>query len=449
MPGGGRSGAAGSDALIWLLGNTHPGADRSLEWDEDFGNLSDPDVLIVDLTTLTEHTLQRIDKAKLYRAQSSIRDKLLYKGTTIVITQPAFSTCSSLPLGDDSHDPCTYSNYHILPAIVSTRKVPTGFKIRARIDHMFRDYIDAVESFDFLLDVGGGKLPANPTGTRHSELARSQEWDITDNSGHHIGLSLIAAGPDPLGRLQRVPASGLLAFLPPPTEPICDAIERILSVYRGTLSPAEAPPAWTEQIPFEGPDHVQSRIEQLERQKAKIDGQIAGLNRQKNEIMNHRRLLYAKGPGLEDAVGLAFKTLGFAEISKCGGRDAADWIFDARTNGYRHAVVEVKGADKRTKHRHIVQCNKWADDLAGRSGESVKGVLVANQYCSSEYPESIEDKIFFEDNELDYARRKDVCIMPSCDLYEAVKKVLDGTAPDRDATEQKITAAKGVLRDVL
>ena len=442
----GRGGVAGSDVVVWLLGNAHPNADQSLEWDEDFGNLSDADVLIVDLTTLTEYTLQRIDRAMLGRVQSSIRDKLLYKGTTVVITQPEFST---RPVGDDSRDSCTYSNYHILPVSVNTRKVPTGFKVRARSDHVFRDYIDAVESFDFLLDVGGGKLPPGPTGAPQSELARPQEWDITDNSGHHIGLSLIAAGRDPFGRLQGVPGSGLLVFLPPPTEPICDAIGRILSVYRGAPPPAGAPPAWAEQIPFEGPDHVQSRIEQLEGQKAAIDEQIAELNQQKNEIMDHRRLLYAKGPDLEDAVGLAFKALGFAEITRRGGRDAADWIFDASTNGCQRVVVEVKGADKRTKHRHIVQCNKWADDLAGRTGESVKGVLVANQYCTSEYPGSIEDRTFFEANELDYALRKDVCIIPSCDLYEAVKKVLDGAAPDRDETERKITGAKGVLRDVL
>ena len=163
----------------------------------------------------------------------------------------------------------------------------------------------------------------------------------------------------------------------------------------------------------------------------------------------YQRLLHAKGSDLEDAVGAAFKALGFAEITKCGGRDAADWIFGARTNDYQRVVVEVKSADKRTKHRHIVQCNKWADDLAGRTGESVKGILVANQYCPSEYPGSIDDRIFFERNELDYARKKDVCIIPSCDLYEAVKKVLDGAPPDRDATEQKITDARGVLRDVL
>ena len=461
MPRGGSGAAdadaAGLDRRVWLLGNTRQGADRSFGWDEDFGNLSDPDVLIVDLTTLTEDVLQRIDKTKLDQAQRSIGDKLFYGGTTVVITQPEFSTSSSRPLagrpdspfGGRLRDPYTYSNYHILPAVVSTKKVPTGFEIRARSDHPFRDYIDAVESFGFIVGVDADRLPPGPMGDRQAELGMLEEWSITDNSGHHLGFGLAALVPDRFGHMRTASDSGRLVFLPPPTEPIDRAIERIVSIYKEILPSDEAPPAWAAQIPFEGPDQLQIEIEQIKAQRVEIDGRIAGLVQKKDEITAHRRLLHAKGPDLEDAVGLAFRALGFAEIASRGGRDAADLIFDAATNGYQRVVVEVKGADKRTKHRHIVQCNKWADDLAERSGESIKGVLVANQYCTSEYPGSIEDRIFFELNELDYAHKKDVCIIPSCDLYEAVKKVLNGASTDRNATEQKITGAKGVLRDVL
>ena len=453
-----RGHAARQDALVWLLGNGHPSADRSVGWDEDFGNLSDPDVLIVDLTTLTAPVLQRINKDKLNQAQTSIRDKLLHGGTIVVITQPEFSTLSSCPLagrpdgpfgGGPLRDPYGYSNYYAVPAIVSTRKVPAGSEIRAVDGHPFREYIDAVEGFDFLIGVDGDKLPTGPTGAREVVLCRVPRWDIADNSGHRLGFALAPLDLDRRRNPQRVYGTGRLVLLPPPTEPIDDAIGKILSVYKGAAPSAGAPPAWADQISPERAEQIQAQIERLEGRRGEIDGQIADLQQQKGEILGHRRLLYAKGPDLEDAVGLAFRALGFAEIGRRGGRDAGDLVFDASTNGYQRAIVEVKGADKRTGQRHMVQCNKWVDDLVERSGASVKGVFVANQHRGSEYPRSIEDRGFFEPNELDYAAKKDVCVIPSCDMYEAVKKVLDGAIPDRNAIERKITETRGVLRDAL
>lgn len=447
-----RGHAARQDALVWLLGNGHPSADRSVGWDEDFGNLSDPDMLIDDLTALAAPVLQRINKYKLDQAQMSIRDKLFHGGTIVVITQPEFSTLSSLLLASRPDDPFgggplrdsyKYSNYHVVPAFVSTRKTPAGSEIRAVDEHPFKEYIDAVEGFDFLISVDSNKLPTGPTGAREARLCRVPGWDVADNSGHRLGFALAPLDLDRRRNPQGAPGPGRPVLLPPPTEPIDNAIGKILSVYKGAAPFAEAPPAWADQISPERAEQVQAQIEQLEGRRGEIDGQIADLRQQKSEILGYRRLLYAKGPNLKDAVGLTFRALGFAEIDRHGGRDAGDLVFDASANGYQRAVVEVKGADKRTGQRHMVQCNKWADDLVERGGASVKGVFIANQHRVLEYPRPIEDRRFFEPNELDYAAKKDMCVIPTCNLYEAVKKVLGGAVPDRNAIAQKITGARG------
>ena len=250
--GGGR--AAGQDMRVWILGTAHPAADRSIKWDEDFGNLSDPDVLIVDLTTLTADILQRTDKDKLDQARTSIADKILYGGTVVVITQPKIQTLSGdalagrrvaspLRIPDYYH---IYSNYDALPVFIRTREVPDGYEIRVGDGHPFKEYIDAVESFGFLIDIDDDNLPPGPTGAREAGLCRVQGWDITDNSGHQLGLALTGVRLDHRGRPQGDLGPGRMILLPPPTGPIGEAIERILSIYE-KIAPAGRPVAQPAQ----------------------------------------------------------------------------------------------------------------------------------------------------------------------------------------------------------
>lgn len=96
---GGRH--AAQDLQVWLIGNRHSNADKSIGWDDPFPNLSDLDVLVADLTTLTEQGLRRIDKAKLDQARKLLEDRLFSGGTIVIITQPVHSTGpnSALPGG--------------------------------------------------------------------------------------------------------------------------------------------------------------------------------------------------------------------------------------------------------------------------------------------------------------------------------------------------------------
>ena len=451
---GGR--AAEKNAKVWLLGNDHPAADRSLKWDGGFGNLSDPDVLIADLTALTEQVLRRIDKTKLDQALKSITDKLFHGGTIVVITRPEFSTLSSRPLagrpdspfGGPLRDPYRYSNYHILPAAISTRKVPPGTEIRAGDGHPFKEYIDAVESFDFLIGVDGDRLPLGPTGAREAGLCRVPGWDITDNSGHSLGLALAALDLDRRRNSQGAYGQGRLVLLPPPTEPIGEAIGKILSIYKGSAPPVEAPPAWAGQLRSERADQVQAQIDLLEGQKSKIDGQIANLGRQKSEMLVHRRLLYAKGAELESSVADALRAIGFAEARQMGKSDQADCIIDVNAGGYQHGLVEVKGADGRTGENDISQCVKWVEKMHSREKGWSKPIFVSNQCRKKDYPASRRDRLWFEKNEIEYAKVRHVCIIPSCVLFEAVEMALDGEAPNRAETAARIASTEGVLERV-
>ena len=644
---GGR--AAKKGRRVWLLGRHHPGADRSLEWDGKFGNLSDPDVVIVDLTGLTDDTLQRIDKGNLDQAQASIWDKLLYGGTVVVVTQPEFSIRpggppTGRPAGAygraDATGPHAYSNYHILPINIVTTTVQANSVIKAVDGHLFKGYIDAVKSYNFLISVDK-ELPPHSASEPPAKLRWLHDWDITDNSGRVLGLVLEVEELDHHGRLRQAPRPGHLVLLPPPTEPIGEAIGRILSVY-GWTAPAGRPvaqPAQREKAAGPAParngdaagrgpplpaggagrggaagrgtaplgggggggpppaagghardaflsyhheakdgvarplaeglekrgvtvwwdstamwisdtlsdkireglngarcgvvivskgyldsgwgqtelgamflknfpifpvlygvtaeeaqkklptlsgkimrpwddspksimDEIASEIKRkcghedggvrrsstapyqaVRGAASEIQDQLSELGRWRDKIQDHHRLLYAAGRDLESAVASALRAIGFAEARHTEKSDQADCIFDIGAGGYLHGLVEVKGADGRTRMRHIVRCAKWVDKAHEADGRLSKGIFVPNQHRSAEYPASTMDRLRFEPNELEYARMKDTCIIPSCVLFEAVKKALDGEALDGEALDgaeiaARIAGTRGVLERV-
>ena len=447
---------SGRDPQVWLLGNSHPAADRSIAWRGRLPNLGDPDVLIVDMTTLTEETLREIDAAELDRAQRSIDDKFFAGGGTIIaITQPEFSAPPRDPLTLEPvtplharlAGPSTYSSYRILPAVPETVAVPAGRRIKPADGHDFKAYLDGIGHFTFYIAKWRPRAACVPGRAISSGKVPGQS--VMDNSGNYLGFTLVPKGQGAAANHPNLAGSeGKLVFLPPYTEPAGDAIGKILSACRKAPPCGEAPPPWAESLSFAKADMLQAQIAKLEASADGTQAQIADLRSRRGVILGHRRLLHAKGPELESAVVNALKTLGFSEAKQMGGPDRADCIIDIYTAGYLHGLVEVKGADGRTEKRHISRCVKWVDKKHGLDGRMSKGIFVPNQHRNAEYPGSIEDRLWFEAKEVEYAKMKNVCIIPSCVLFEAARKAVDKKAPDRAAVEAKIVRTCGVLERV-
>lgn len=424
---------------VWIIGNAHPNADRSLDWDDPFPNLSDPDVLIVDLTTLTNKVLERLDKQKLVVAQRSIRDKFIKNGTVIIITRPYFSIVQNN---------CTYSNYSILPARLSTINVTPGNKIKPDDGHSFRAYIDDIKSFSFQIE-GWGPKATPPRPDSRPVLTPVLGQGIEDNAGHRLGLTLTLERLNNTGGRPQVLDAGHLVFLPPPTGSMSDALGKILAVFGKVYLLNEVLPDWAERLQIRLVADLESQISELKNEVSQRKKKIDELTEKKNRVLRHRRLLCLKGMGLEEAVADAFKVLGFNDIRKMRGPDREDWIIDIKSNDYLYGVIEVKGADARTKQGDIVQCSKWVDERFSLDGKASKGVFVPNQHREVDYLKSCELRAKFEPNELKYAKIKDICIIPSYVLFEAVEKTLEGNKPSRKMIVEKITGTRGVLHDML
>ena len=245
--------AAERDTRVWLLGRAHPSADRSIGWNDDpFPNLSDPDALVVDLATLTAPVLERIGKAKLDQAQQLIRDKTLNGGTVIVITHPLFwadppltPNKSRLSTPDlSAGNPGAYSNYDIFPTRLATKNVPDGEAINVDDGHDFKKYMDNVRKFSFYIRGYSPRVVSKiPGSLTNIELTPVRGQGVRDNSGHDLGLTLVAATVDHYHQTaDPLESTGRLVFLPPPPAELADkAIETLLAIFGKGTPRAKAP----------------------------------------------------------------------------------------------------------------------------------------------------------------------------------------------------------------
>jgi len=113
-----------------------------ISWDQPFPNLSDPDILIINLNSLTEDVLNRIDKEKYDDAREKIFDKFVNRGILIFITSRlVFET--RVPRS-------TYSNYFLSPIEFEVCEVEDGNVLRYEKKH-FPTYLSKVKKFDHYL----------------------------------------------------------------------------------------------------------------------------------------------------------------------------------------------------------------------------------------------------------------------------------------------------------
>lgn len=420
------------EPIIWVLGDEVPNADRSISWDSSFPNFADPDILIINLQTLTEQVLTRIDKTKYNLAKNTIHDKFLNEGIIIFITAPYFMIS----------DRVLYTNYDLAPVHFKTQKVQEGYKIDYdETDNEFAPYVEEIGKFDFYLDgISTAYQLAYRIGTKEEnlEFTKDLKYDIKDNAGHTLGSSVSLKSN-----------KGIAIFLPPATKiTLSEAINKILEIY-GKTTGKETIPNWVASISLPSIKEKSIKAEELQSQKKKIEDQIKQLEQEKQVILNHKRLLYSKDTPLEDAVYNALKLLGFDEIKKVRNKNDEDWVFEFKTlDDYKYGIIEVKGADARTSQQNLTQCSKWVDEHFGIDKKISKGIFIPNQHRLVEYPKSKKERLHFETNELGYAKMKSICIIPSCVLFEAVNNALQGKVRSRKELEKLIAETNGLLTEL-
>ena len=414
---------------IWVIGALGTRANKELLWTDDLEYFADPDVLIFNLVSLTPSTLSKMNPTLYNQILDTLIQKFLRGSTIIIITEKYFEV--------KSDDKLTLSNYGLFPIHVKTVTVPKGESINyfknGDISHTFKSYLELVKHFNFFLkDFSHPELSKkiNSSGGIH-EISKLDSGQIQDNISNPLGEIFFDAYNE-----------GKVVFLPYPEISIEKAIDKIIDTFMITDLVEEKEPIWASNILI---NHLTS----VETELTTLQLKINNLQVEKQKLRAFRKLLYSNGKPLENIVSEAFKLLGFNEIKRKREDNKEDLVFEFKSNlNYEYGVLEIKGSGSRTSERHLTQCNKWVDEYFDLQKKHVKGIFISNQHRLDSYPKSKEDRLHFEPNELEYAERKDICIIPACVLFEAVNNVLIGKTRPREDFEKLFSQSKGLIKEL-
>jgi hypothetical protein len=421
-----------SDPKIWVLGSKSATADRSIAWNSRFPNFTDPDILIVNLDTFDEKLIQKGDKAKLQRAMTDIQDKFINNaGTVVVIT----SRNAKEEQGE--------ANHGLSPVSFRTVPVEEGHDIKIDSGNPLSKYLTKVKNYDFYLD-GFDIAPEIPAKLKRdkadSKLEVLQNSTATDNAGHILSVGYKVSFNHAAEKYE----SGRLILLPPARDLTPEeAIDTIVAAFRESL---DSPPAWVTNVPIEGLAQIKEELERLNAERTALEAQITVQEQKRAQLTDHLKLLHSSGRQLEDAVFKALKLLGFDEAYQIKENNAPSCLFKFQTlSRYESGVVAVVASGERITRGHLTQINKWTDEFFEKENKAAKAILIVNQYRLQEYPDSVENRKYFEPIELEYAKSKDICIVPSYLLFETVSVSLSGLKQSRAYLEEKFAYTAGLL----
>jgi|YelNatPaOPRAMG01_1025707.scaffolds.fasta_scaffold47196_4 hypothetical protein len=433
--------------IVWVLGSEHPNAHKSISWLSSFPNFSNCDVLIVNLQSLEEEVLKRRQADLSNQARKYIFDMLMTrKKEVIVVLSANQDRLSWLPL---------------YPLIKTVAPIKIKKDEELGLDFYFKTVEDCTYYIhDFNLSYV--KALTDPRSTFHEKYhfteSASEGYSleyITDlrieNVAEQIIGGIIKFRID-YGFLSILHGggtfvSGPILFLPPPTKVSAEqAIDLIVNTLIGAEI-IESPPSWEGKIDLPGLKVIDEEIQRKEKEKEAIVKEIEKLQNERDNLIKLRRLLWTKGTPLENAVRDAFILLGFPGIRKIREENLEDWVIEFKhIKQYQYGVFEIKGVDERTSLADLTQCNKWVEDYL-LENKKAKGIFVTNQYRLEDPSKNQEKREHFEKNEMEYAEKREICILPTHEIFYAVIAKLNGDPEiTRKYIEEKIANAKGLCK---
>ena len=430
------------DRVVWVIGGKNANADKSFLWTDDIQDITDADIIIIDLSTFPndslEHKKARFAWPEPGGAPPPSINQYIEKWRTRIINNlvPKLTSGGHVIFLLDTNQ---VSDYMIRNGLIPF-EIDIAKREKRNIvynNNTFTDYLRYVKHADYVIRIPTSILGLDAT----SEIRLLHEHGVvTDKSERRFGTSFDVDG-------RRGGLLGRITLLPSITIGTHEqAIDAIVAVFK--TNTADSAPSWIESVPIPGIEEITQKIESYIIKKNEIELEMSNLESEKSNLCKWHRLLYSYGKPLEVIVRDAFVLMGLTETGQGRSSEKEDLLTEIRSTS-EIGVIEVKGHRTKAHMTDIDQCIRWTEEYKSENpSHKAKGILVLNQLRLEPLPESIRKRSNLERNQIQLAELREICVIPTYVLFEAIKKILEGHSPDRAMIERKISGTNGVLKSM-
>jgi hypothetical protein len=199
-------------------------------------------------------------------------------------------------------------------------------------------------------------------------------------------------------------------------------------------------PDWVKEFEVPGVDKLNIAIKVCEQRIEEISKERDGIYKECMKVLNVRALLFEQGSQLESAVIEGLRKLGFSAKNFKKLDMEHDIVLECKEG---RVIAEVEGRDNDSIHiGKLDQLNRVLDEDFNENGSYSEGILIGNGFRLSR-PEN--RKCQFTDKVKIAAKRKNLGLLTTNELYKAVVKVLENPMDDafKEECRKRIIKNKG------
>lgn len=390
----------------------------SYSWDEipPGLNVADFDTVILNLHPLSDIEVANSVELDTVPPSHQFARLLFSSGSQIIVIGNPF-----VQIGGN---PYIYSTWWlpVSPRFLSE----TGDTVELK-DPDYASYFDKVAHWDFCFAGWEDTYPDHfqgymyEAGMPRAVGIRGRIYPIAENRyGRAVAFSAsfeaLSQGGGSLGE------SGIVEWLPPPTEiGVDEAVELILRERFG-IAREEAVPPWLHEFMLPNEYPIIERIDGLEEEIGSLATQLDQARSDLKGASHFRRILYETGedvlePIVRDALAQLEASI---ELPKVRGRE------DGRLTdpSGRLGTMEIKGRSGQLRVGDVRQTHQWVADRIAYEDSKSKGILIAN--LNKDLPPSERGDVFPQ-NCVSAAENFDICLLTTTQLFNALSMQQNST----------------------
>lgn len=416
---------------VLVIGSKNHERAECFAWLESFPNVEEYDAVIINLQSLSQKILNRIQdkimklQEPINRVLSTNREIFCIMNNIITISymqRHQYLEKIGLLMPINSSQPHRRSslylpsNYDWLRNRIRLNSKKSGTSIII-VNHRFDRYFQVVNKWAFTIDLRMKDYENLP-------IALNKSKDTISGS-----LKRISSESD---KFSAENENAAIHFLPPPTKSkMFEAIETILDITFGLEE--KLAPFWKNQIDIPAERELKTEIEAKNAQIKAIREEISQIETRIQRWNSYRDLLSERGDKLEAIVQKVLADLGI-NTTKTEKGYPADLI-------NREVVIEVTGIKgsltvSSEKVNQIGRLNKVYN-------KEQKAILIVNTYLDNS-PNEREGKMNFSPEVKKYFDSSSVCYLTTMTLFQLWKDVM-ASKKDKDLVKNKILSKIGEL----